>query len=82
MLYAIIAAVFLLFLTVSVIGGIYMYRFAIVRDKKTPDWWTHPEKLEPPRTRRLSHTADSGSLRTPPSRTTESAATAYPLPAV
>ena len=48
MLYAIIAAVFLLFLTVSVIGGIYMYRFAIVRDKKTPDWWTHPEKLEPP----------------------------------
>lgn len=46
--YAIIAAVFLLFLTVSFIGGLYMYRFAIVRDKKTPDWWTHPEKLEPP----------------------------------
>ena len=49
MLYAILAAIFLLFLAFSVIGGYCMYRFAIVRNKKTPDWWAHPEEIAPPK---------------------------------
>lgn len=48
MLCVILLSVTLFLVVITVAAGYSLYRFAVLRNKNTPDYWTHPEKLKPP----------------------------------